>query len=124
MAKKMTAAKIEQLAFEIRKFLLDWEMWVDVTIYFNGKAISTDDRNGHFGYNDPEKLFVLEDMDPKKYIEYAGGILSMSFEGDFYDVVNYYEVAPAMDQFVEILEKYGCYYELGNAWNLSVYQKD
>lgn len=123
MQKKMCEKTIEQMAFDIRQFLLDWEMWVDVTIYFNGKAISTDDRNGHYGYNDPNKLFVLEDMDPKRYFEYAGGILSMSFEGEFYYVVNYYEVAPAMDQFVAILDKYGCYFELGNAWNLSVYQK-
>ena len=61
--KKITRAQIEKLAREIRKFLLDRGMWIDTTIYFNGKAFSTDDRNGHYYYNDPSHLVVLEDED-------------------------------------------------------------
>lgn len=124
MAKKMTKPQIRKLAKEIRKFLLDHEMWVDTTIYFNGMAYSTDDRCGHYYYNDPEHLIELPDQDPKKYFEYVGPYLSMSFEGDFYDVMNDYLGKYGYDlqeQFVEILRKYDLYYELGNTWNLSVY---
>lgn len=44
MPKKLTKPQIRKLAKEIRQFLLDREMWADVTIYFNGMAYSTDDR--------------------------------------------------------------------------------
>ena len=119
--KKMTKKKIENLAVEIRSLLLENELWTDVTIYFNGKAFSTDDRKGHFFYNDNNNLVVLENIDPKDYFEYVGDILSMSFEGDFYDVLNYGYLPSVLDKFDKLLEKYGLYYELGNAWNLSVY---
>ena len=90
MARKMTEKRIERLAMDIRRFLLDKEMWIDVTIFFNGKAVSTmrreADRSGRyeFGYNDETKLFVWKDVDPKAYMEYCGGILSMTFEGPFH----------------------------------------
>ncbi len=122
MEKKMSDAIIEKMAYEIRRFLIVREMWVDVTIYFNGKALSADDRKGTFAYNDPDKVIVLEDQDPKKFFAFAGGVLSMSFEGDFYDVMNYDCWPAAHSHFVKLLAKYGCHYELGNAWNLSVYQ--
>lgn len=121
MAKKMTEREIEKLAYEIRNFLLRKKLWMDVTIYFNGKAISTDDRDGHHAYNDPTKVFVLENQDPKKYFEYAGGVLSMSFDGELYEVLNYCTRPNVLDGFWKLLEKHGLHYELGNAWNLSVY---
>mgnify|MGYP004558217129 FL=1 len=121
MAKKMTEREIEKLAYEIRNFLLRKKLWMDVTIYFNGKAISTDDRDGHHAYNDPAKVFVLENQDPKKYFEYAGGVLSMSFDGELYEVLNYCTRPNVVDDFWKLLEKHGLHYELGNAWNLSVY---
>lgn len=123
MAKKLTKRQIETLAKEIRKFLLDRDMWIDTTIYFNGKAFSTDDRNGNYRYNDPKNLVVLEDQDPKLYFDYVGDILSMSFEGPFYDVMNDYlgdYGYKLEEEFRSILRKYGLYYELGNAWNLSL----
>ena len=121
MKKNLTKAKIEKLATEIRSFLLEHDMWVDVTIYFNSKAFSTDDRQGHYYYNDPNHLVVLENMDPHNYTEYAGDILTMTFEGDFYDVVNYDAWPKAHYQFDQIIAKYGLYYEAGEAWNLTLY---
>ncbi len=124
MGKKLTSRQIEKLATEIRQLLLDNDLWVDVNIYFNGKAFSTDDRNCHYYYNDPEHLVVLEDQDPRRYFEYVGDILSMSFEGLFYDVMNDYlgkfgdNIA---EQFREILARYGTYAEMGNSWNLSLF---
>jgi len=121
MEKYLTKSKIEQLAKEIRSFLLDRDMWVDVTIYFNGRAFSTDDRQGNYYYNDPNHLVVLEDQDPHKILEYASDILTMTFEGDFYDVINYGEWPEAMNQFEKIISSYGLYYELSYSWQLGLY---
>ena len=117
---KLTEAAIEKLAKEIRSFLLDRDMWSDTRIYFNGKAFATDDRQGHYYYNDPEHLIVLEDEDPRTYTEYAGDILTMTFEGPLYDALNYgpWQVE---EQLQAIFRKYGLYFELGNAWSLSAY---
>ena len=125
MAKKPTKAQIENLAKEIRQYLLDRDMWSDTRIYFNGKAFSTDDRQGHYYSNDPDHLVVLEDEDPHTYTEYAGDILTMTFEGPLYEALNYgvYGDNPwqVEEELTAIFRKYGLYYELGNAWNLSAY---
>lgn len=124
MANKLTKAKIRKLAEEIREFLLDREMWVDTRIYFNGVAFSTDDGKGRYYYNDREHLVELQDEDPTNYFEYVGPYLSMSFEGPFYEVMNGYLGSygyKVEDAFHELLKRYGVYPELGNAWNLSVY---
>ena len=120
---KMTKKKIEKLATEIRDFMLDRELWIDTRIYFNGKAFATDDGNGHYAYNDPNNLFVLEDIDPHTYTKYAGDILTMTFEGPLYDMINYGDWPKAMERFNAILDKYGVWYELGEAWNLTLYEK-
>lgn len=125
MAKKLTKKQIESLAKEIRSFLLEHQLWIDTTIYFNGKAFSTDDRNKHYAYNDPDDLIVLENQDPKRVCEYACGILDMTFEGPLYDILNenreygweYGEKIEA--EFLAIFHKYGLYYELGYPWSLS-----
>lgn len=126
--KKPTKEQIEEMAVEIRKFLLEHEIWQDVTIYFNGKAFSTSDGT-KFYYNDPEHLVVLEDEDPRKCFDYVNPdhILSMSFEGPLYDCLNMNgEYGYAFENMVSeglhrIFSKYGCYCELGNAWNLTLY---
>ena len=48
---RLTPEQIEELAVEIRTFLLNHDMWVDTAIYFNGKCFSTYDREtGKFYY--------------------------------------------------------------------------
>lgn len=124
MPKKLTKPQIRKLANEIREFLLDRDMWIDTTIYFNGVAYSTDDRAGHYYYNDREHLVELQDQDPHRFVEYVGPYLTMTFEGDFYEVMNGYMGKygwKLQDEFLELCHKYGLYYELGNAWNLSLY---
>jgi len=125
--KKLTPEQIEQMAKEIRSFLLENEMWVDTTIYFNGKAYSTSDKeNKNFYYNDPEHLVEFED-DPRRYFEYVGEILSMSFEGPLCDCINGYGTyrrsfeRKIVDGLGAIFKKYGCYCELGHHWNLTLY---
>ena len=117
--KKLSKKKIEQLANEIRSFLLEHDMWVDTRIYFNGMAYSTDDGEGHYYYNDPTHMVVLENMDPHRYTEYAGDILTMTFEGPLYEVLNYGDDYELEKKFFSLFEKYGLYYELGEAWSLT-----
>lgn len=116
---KFTKQNIEQFANEIMDFLIEHGLDTDVCIYFNNKRICRER-----DWRDPDakpKLVVEEDMNPFEYFEYANcnHILSMSFEGLLYEDLNYnfrYE-----DKLLKIFEKYGCYWEMGNAWNLSAY---
>jgi hypothetical protein len=119
---KLTKNKIEEMAMEIIDYLKKNDLDNDVCIYFNNKRI-------RLGSNwDREKREFIsyekveEDISPFDYFEYANHkhILSMSFEGDLYDLLNGFSYGNA-DKFLKIFEKYGLYYEMGNAWNLSVY---
>lgn len=119
--------KVEALAQEIYRFLLDHQMWLDVSIYYNGKRMSTAKRQPpEFKYNG--EPFIEEDMDPRDYTEYVANphILTMVFEGTLYEILNgYYPGWTKMEyEFQKIFEKYGCYYEMGHAWDLTVYEKE
>ena len=123
--KTLTKKQIEELATEIFNWLVDNKMWVDVAIYFNGKRWSTNDKKcKEFCYN--ERRYFEDKAEPKDYFEYVRepNILSMSFEGDLYDVLNGYTYGwvTKEEEFRKIFEKYGLYFELGNAWNLSCYE--
>lgn len=130
MAKKLTPAQIEKMAKEIRKFLLDKELWIDVSIYFNGKAYSTTDGDRHFSYNNPNDLIEIENVDPKRFLEYTGEILCMTYEGPLYSCMNGYgEFSRKFEESVisgltNIFAKYGCYFERGYAWSLALYPND
>lgn len=114
----------ENLAQDIYKWCIENEVWIDVAIYYNGKRMSTSgvDENGkeHFRYNG--EPFIEDGCDPRDYFRYARSpnILSMSFEGDLYDILNYGD----SDSFYDLFKKYGLYYELGNAWNLTAVPND
>ena len=123
--KVLTKKQTEQLATEIFNWLVDNELWVDVCIYFNGKRWSTHDAKlEEFCYN--ERRYFEDEAEPKNYFEYVRepNILSMSFEGGLYSVLNGYVNGWVRleEEFSKILAKYGLYYELGNAWNLSCYE--
>lgn len=118
--------ELEKLAYEIKDFLIRHELWSDVRIYFNGKALDTSDGDGRYAYNDPSANYVIEDIKPEDYFEYVGeNILCMSFEGPLYELLNGYTTAAHYDcvegEFRAILKKYGLSYELGNAWNLCTF---
>lgn len=108
--KKITEAEIKSLADEIRQYLIDREMWSDTRIYFSGMAY------------DSETEEVLPDMDPHAYTEYAGDILTMTFEGPLYDALNYGEPSwRTEEELTAIFRKYGLYFEMGHTWDLSSY---
>lgn len=120
---RLTPEKIENLAVEIREFLLEHKMWQDVDIYFNHKRFGCKGPDGHYYYNDREHLFVEEGIEPETYFEYVNPdhILSMSFEGPVCEML-YHGMYPATRRkFDEIFKRYGLYYEFGHHWNFSCY---
>lgn len=107
---ELTKAAIEKLAKEIRSYLKKRHMWIDTRIYFGGVAYdSTTDE-------------VLPDMNPHDYTEYAGDILTMTFEGPLYEALNYGDYGGSWrteEELTAIFRKYGLYYELGECWSLT-----
>ena len=118
---KITKADIERLANEIKAFLEAYQIANSVSIYYNGNVIRSKTEYD-LEYNETYSWVKTNGIDPHDYFEYAAyeHILSMSFEGGLYDVLNY-SGGSKMDKFMKIFEKYGLYYELGNAWNLTCY---
>ena len=114
----------------LAKDIYDWckanNVWEDTIIYFDGKAWSTDDEwSGVNGKEIEDGLYEYCNKNPLNYFVYANPeTLSMSFEGSLYEILNGYSSGWVRmeSEFIKLFEKYGCYYELGHAWNLSVYQ--
>lgn len=108
-AAKLTAEQVENLAKEIREFLLEHGLWQDVDIYFNGKKYTSyDPENGKYYYNDREHLIEVADQ-PERHFEYVNPehILSMSFEGPVCEML-YYGILPSVrKEFDKIFERYG-----------------
>lgn len=123
---KLTKSRIEEMANEIIAFLEEEELINDVCIYFNDKRIRF---SGEWN-SDYTKFEIAkkeeENICPLDYFKYARieHILSMSFEGGLYDRINYSSSGRTEEALQQIFEKYGCYFELGNAWNLSAYPND
>ena len=127
-----TSTQLEKLAGDILKFLRKNGLWHDVRIYFDGKCWATDNGCGEGEplYDPGEKespVFLLRDKSPTGYFEYVASphILSMSFEGQLYECLNGYAGDYGWqieEEFSQLLRKYGCFYELGNAWNLTLYK--
>lgn len=118
----MSEQIIEQLATDIFNWLVDKELWCDVNIYFNGICWSTLSQD-HKEFCYYERRYFSFPDDPHRCFEYVRNpnILSMSFEGPLYHVLNGYTSGweKLEAEFLAIFEKYGLYYELGNAWNLT-----
>lgn len=126
------AGRAANLAAEIVRFLNRRSLWRDVRVYFNGKCFATDNGKGTGNLLGPRTetngpFYVIPDIDPRDYFSYVNPkhILSMSFEGPFYECLNGYagnHGYQIKEEFRQLLAKYGCCYELGDAWNLSVYK--
>lgn len=104
-------------AMEVAKWLAKHELQGDLSIYVDHKRYSVD--------KDGNLVFDIE-AEPKEYFDYAGDFMSMSFEGQLYNVLNYYDdFIPGYDEkreaeLSEIFKKYGKYYELCTSWALTL----
>ena len=118
--------KMELLAKDIYDWCMQNDLWGDNCLYFNGKAWASWDTWGdEKGKKIGEYLYEYKDKDPSDYFEYANPrTLSMSFEGSLNHVLNAYVRGWVRleKEFAELFEKYGYYYEMGHAWNLSAYE--
>ena len=90
----------------------------DGRIYFNGKAWSYDSRGNKR---------VIENISPSEYFEYADDeLVNMTFEGELYQILNYHwdneHAGRLQKEFYQLIDGFGCWYELGNAWNLTIYE--
>lgn len=115
------ADRAEALARDIYTWCIENDCWQDVYIYYNGKRMGTSgkDKNGKTVYCYGGTPFIEDGYDPRDYFQYVRepNILSMSFEGPLYQILNCHDMFALQDLF----SKYGLYYECGNAWNLSAY---
>ena len=117
--------KAERCAFEIINFLIRHALWQDTCVYVNGKRYTCYDGE-HYKYDNTwDCVFREDDKNPADYVEYYSDFLTMTFEGPFYDIINYSYSANYCDkligEFNDILKKYKKYYEQGYAWSLSLY---
>lgn len=121
----VTKKEIDSLAKEIMDYLLQKDLAEGVFIYFNGKRMHSGySHDGPSGRTVGSGIVTEDGFCPLDYFEYANHrhILSMSFEGPFYHSMNYNGYG--MDGFNSILARFGLYYEMGNAWNLSLFPAD
>ena len=118
--------KMEALAKDIYDWCIKNDLWGDCCIYFNGKAwASWDNWHDENGKKITDNLYEFQDKNPKEYFEYANpDTLSMSFEGPLNHVLNAYVPGwvKLENEFFELFQKHGFYYEMGHAWNLSAYE--
>lgn len=119
---KLSKIKIEELANEIKDFVLKNDYETDVIIYFNNKRMSFDSYDNNWNRLEEPQIVIWENVSPLDYFKYANArhILSMSFEGSMYDELNYGN-GRVYSKLQAIFEKYDLYFEPGNAWNLTAY---
>lgn len=109
----------QEVADAIKDFLIENDLSADTRIYFNNKAYHFD------SFGKLEK--TLTDIKASEYFEFANDkTVSVSFEGPFYRVMNLsFESKHYRDleaKFLKLVEKFGYYYEMGHAWNLTLYE--
>ena len=115
---------MEKLAKEIYDWCIEKNLWGDNCIYFNGKAWASWESWDVNGKKIGDRLYEYKDKNPKEYFEYANpNTLSMSFEGPLFHVLNAYVPGwvELVEEFGDLFRNHNYYYELGHAWNLSVY---
>lgn len=116
----------ESLALHIYDWCKAKHLWGDNCIYYNGKALASwSEWEGEAGHKVNDDLYLYENKDPLRYIEYANpNTITMSFEGPLYHVLNGYVRGgyKLEEQLQELFKKYGYYFEYGHAWNLSAYE--
>ena len=120
---KMTKTTIEELANKVIEIFCQKQLAGDTSFYFNNKVIRIQqkfDKDFNATYIKEE----TDNVDPHNYFEYAAydHILSMSFEGFFYEYMDMHFQFP--DECEKLFKEYGIYWELGEQWNCSFYPID
>lgn len=72
--------------------------------------------------------YYQAEIDPNRCFEYNGDYLSMSFEGELYNALNYgwsseYSyLSHVEEQLNNYFSHWGLYFEMGYAWSFSLYE--
>lgn len=119
----------EKLVFDLIKWLVKRDCFMDIHIYCNQKCWSSNAYGKHDDLQtitnpdiSPEPFYVRENVSAKEYIEYANeNLITMSFEGPLYHEINYGN-GKTYEQLQNFFAKRGLYFELGYAWSLSTYE--
>lgn len=112
--------KYVKIAKDFLVYLAEKELDDTVLVYADGKRYSTEKRP----YTKEETyknvtIYVEDNMLATDYFQYGNNdTMSFSFENYLYDLINYEDLF-YLDDFFKPL---GLWYELGNAWNASVYE--
>jgi hypothetical protein len=117
--------KVEKVALALRKFLEERGLWAGCQMYYNGKKIRRQSNT----------IDAIEDgANPHDVTEYGNpDTITLIFEeGELYGELNYGTYNPltgkynwkTTDALHTMLEKLGWYYELGHAWNLSLFDAE
>lgn len=107
--------KIQELAYKIAELLKKHECHHDVAIYFSEKRLCT--------FNDEYEWELQEGYVGTDFSEYANNdTITMTFEGYFYELINYMWDGKVVSEFRKLIQEYGYNYELGNAWNLTLWE--
>lgn len=102
----------KRAADEVALFIIKNNYGYDTRIYFNDICYELSNN----------EITVLRNIKPSDYFEYANNdTVSMSFEGPLYNAMNGYSSSKIYNTIESIFNKYGYYMEMGNAWNIAVY---
>ena len=120
----------EKIANDIKNFIQSIACWIDVCIFYNGKAISSNKKwNKWEGVLIEESKDVFEEVvqvyeydnieSPKYWTKYANEeTVTVVFDGAFYEWLHYYGDLSKLEK---ILIPYGAYLEFGTMNDLSIY---
>lgn len=102
----------KRAADEVALFIIKNSYGYDTRIYFNNMCYELSNN----------EITVLRNIKPSSYFEYANDeTVSMSFEGSLYNAMNGFTGSRIYNSIESIFNKYGYYMEMGNAWNIAVY---
>ena len=114
----MKGTEKTEIARTIEKWGKSHDLLSDTRIYFGNKA---------WAYDSSGKRSIIKDVKATDYLPYGNDdTVSMSFEGPLHEVFEYgwsTESGRArLNEFDELMDDLGVWYERGNSWNLSIYE--
>lgn len=116
---KLTRSDKEKIVKGLVEVFQKYEADDSVLFYYDGVRAKVDSKTG--------KLVVEYGFNPRDYFDYCNeNTVSISFDGSpIYEILNGYaspELFESLHNDIEnVIEPFGLYYELGNTWNLSLY---
>ena len=114
----MKGTKKTEIARAIEKWGKSHDLLYDTRIYFSNKA---------WNYDSSGNRSIIKDVKATDYLQYGNDdTLSMSFEGPLHFVFEHgwstEEGRTRLDEFHQLMDGLGVWFERGNSWNLSIYE--